>query len=67
MVTFHSGLGETPGIFTVTEEGQEVIFVNDKYIQDPYAVGAILAHEIMHLYLISRKHIVLENEEEMNY
>lgn len=64
IVAFHNGLGDTPGVFTVTEEGQEVIFVNDKYIQDPYAVGAVLAHEIMHLYLMSRKHIVLEDANE---
>jgi len=64
IVVFHSSLGDTPGVFTVTKEGQEVIFVNDKYVKDPYAVSAVLAHEIMHLYLMSRKHIVLEDKKE---
>lgn len=63
IVSFRSDLGNTPGIFHV-EGGREFIFVNSKYMGDPYAVGAVLAHEIMHLYLMSRKKIALENKEE---
>lgn len=62
-VSFRSDLGDTPGRFTV-EGDREFIFVNSKYRGDPYAVGAILAHEIMHLYLMSRKNVVLKNKAE---
>jgi len=63
VITFRNDLGEKPGLFTM-QSGQEFILVNTKYRNDPYAVGAILAHEIMHLYLMSRKHIFLPNAEE---
>jgi len=62
-VCFHGNLGDTPGMFTNQYE-RNFIFVNSKYVNNPYAIGAILSHELMHFYLISKKHIVLEDKEE---
>ncbi len=45
---------DTAGFYTTTVvagEKREMIFINAKYSDDPMAVGAILAHELMHLYL----------------
>ena len=57
-INFPSQSGHTAGFYTKTGGviGQkEVIFVNSKYKDDPLAVGAILAHEMLHLYLFRLK------------
>jgi type II secretory pathway pseudopilin PulG len=47
--------GDTAGFFTKTKNYDgtetELIYINKKYEGDPLQVGAILAHEMMHLYL----------------
>ncbi len=46
--------GDVPGIFTkriIEDKTTEIILVNTRYCNDPFAIGAVLAHEIMHLYL----------------
>ncbi|MGA2631865.1 MAG: hypothetical protein ABSG54_16840 [Terriglobia bacterium] len=45
------------------DQAQEVILINAKYKDDPLAVGAILAHEMMHLYL-SRLNLRLQDTQE---
>jgi hypothetical protein len=54
---------ETAGWYTkIPLEGKEteVILVNSKHINSAFAVGAILAHEMMHLYL-RRKNVGFED------
>lgn len=56
---------DTAGFYTKIEN-QEYIYVNNKYINEPMSVAAILAHEMMHLYLF-RKDLRIEetNENEL--
>ncbi|MHB8655620.1 MAG: hypothetical protein ACYDA9_17270 [Terriglobia bacterium] len=58
---------DTAGLYTKVKEdnGQEteVILINAKHRADPLAVGAILAHEMMHLYLF-RLNLKLEDTQE---
>lgn len=57
---------DTAGFYTTTVvdgEKKELIFINAKYSDDPMAVGAILAHELMHLYLF-RLSIKIEDTHE---
>jgi outer membrane murein-binding lipoprotein Lpp len=59
--------GETAGFYTKTPDKsgieREVIMINSKYKDNPLAVGAILAHEIMHLYLF-RLNLKLVDQQE---
>jgi hypothetical protein len=52
---FPSHAGDTAGFYTTikteNEDEKELILINNKHRGDPFAVGAILAHEMMHLYL----------------
>ncbi|MDD5152944.1 MAG: hypothetical protein PHS95_03060 [Candidatus Pacebacteria bacterium] len=58
---------DTAGFYTKTknekDEEVEVILINSKYKNNPLAVGAILAHEMMHLYLF-RLNLKLEDVRE---
>jgi len=63
IITFNSKLNNIPGLYTIIE-GKEVILINSKYKNNPYIIGAILAHEITHLFLISRNNICIESEYE---
>lgn len=58
---------DTAGLFTTFKDGdgreKELIFINSKYKNDTLAVGAILAHEMMHLYL-SRLNLRLQDTQE---
>lgn len=51
----HRFSADAAGLYTRVSDkhGQEteIILVNSKYRSDPFAVGAVLAHEMMHLYL----------------
>ncbi len=65
---FHKYLsGDTAGVYTTfeDEEGRkkELILINSKHKDDTFAVGAILAHEMMHLYL-SRLNLRLQDTQE---
>lgn len=62
-VFFVNNLGETPGTFSVSG-GIEMIAINEKHKNDPYSAVAVLSHEIMHLYLMSRRRIFLPDEQE---
>ena len=61
---FRSGSGDTAGFYTkfkdANDEEKELIFINSKHKDNPLAVGAILAHEMMHLYLF-RLNLKLED------
>ena len=58
---------DTAGVYTTfkDDDGQqrEVILINSKHKNDTLAVGAILAHEMMHLYL-SRLNVRLQDTQE---
>jgi len=49
-------MGDAAGFYTKVKdengEEKEVILINSKHKSDAFGVGAILAHEMMHLYLI---------------
>jgi hypothetical protein len=49
VVEFSSSIS-SPGVF-IKQGANEIIRINSKHSNDPYAVGAILAHEMMHLFL----------------
>jgi len=49
IIEFSSGSGH-PGLFTY-QSNMEKIQIDSVHVTDTYAVGAILAHEIMHLFL----------------
>lgn len=59
--------GDTAGFYTKFKndngEEKELIFINSKHKNNPLAVGAILAHEMMHLYLF-RLGLKLEDTQE---
>lgn len=58
--------GDTAGFYTkIKNEGEEneVILINSKHKNNPLSVGAILAHEMMHLYLF-RLGLKLEDVQE---
>ncbi len=61
------GMGDAAGFYTKIKdensEEKEVIFINSKHKSDSMAVGAILAHEMMHLYLF-RLGLKLEDTQE---
>lgn len=56
---------EPPGLY-VEIEGKKHILIKSSYKKDIFAMGAILAHELMHFYLLGKKDLrmedVLENE-----
>jgi hypothetical protein len=64
---FKKFAGDTAGFYTKIKndkgEGNEVILINSKHKANPLAVGAILAHEMMHLYLF-RLNLKLEDVQE---
>ena len=59
--------GDAAGFYTKIKDDEgkerEIIVINSKYKDSPLAVGAILAHEMMHLYLY-RLGLKLENIQE---
>ena len=60
------GSSDVAGFYTTAEiegENKEVILINAKHKEDPMHVGAILAHEMMHLYL-TRLDIALPDRDE---
>lgn len=64
---FQKFAGDTAGFYTKIKndkgEENEVILINSKHKANPLAVGAILAHEMMHLYLF-RLNLKLEDTQE---
>ena len=64
---FPKHAGDTAGFYTSVEDKdgyeRELIYINSKRRQNALAVGAILAHEMMHLYLF-RLNLRLENTRE---
>jgi hypothetical protein len=61
-VFFSEMRSDLPGFFSYDSQ-REYIYINRKYSKQPYALGAILAHEMMHLFLLRRK-ISFENTRE---
>ena len=49
-VSFRANLS-APGLFFLDDDGDEVILIDTKHANDRFASAAILAHEMMHLYL----------------
>lgn len=62
-IIFSSKLNNIPGLYS-TINGKEIILVNQKYKNNSLITGAILAHEITHLFLIGRNKIYLKNDYE---
>lgn len=58
-IAFHDM--EVPGFYTELN-GKKFILVNSQYKGDIFAIGAILAHEIMHFYLLGKKNLRMEDE-----
>jgi len=56
-------LNDAPGVYTKIK-GEDTILMDQKYIKDSKKVVAILAHEIMHYYLISRHNIIMTDKME---
>jgi len=56
---------EPPGLFIQTKKGEtDGLLINSKYRNNPFECGAILAHELMHYFLMAKKKIVLEDDHE---
>ncbi|HPO05669.1 MAG TPA: hypothetical protein PLQ36_01020 [Candidatus Gracilibacteria bacterium] len=58
-VSFYQDM-EEPGCY-FEQEGKHIILINAKYFSDPLATGAILAHELMHFYLLAKKKVQFED------
>jgi len=61
-VDFYSEM-EPPGIY-ISDKENEAIFINSKHRESAFECGAILAHEIMHYYLMGNHGIALADTKE---
>ncbi len=52
---------EPPGLYTEID-GQKHILIKSAYKKDIFAMGAILAHELMHFYLLGKKKLSKKDE-----
>lgn len=63
-VAFYSDM-DFPGLYVPAKGGESHgILINSKHRDNPFQCGAILAHEIMHYFLIGKKRIHLEDNHE---